>query len=155
MFLFFSFFLLYGTHPPSVICFLLKILHEEIFYFIQVYSIFCPLPVLFLLCRRQRRTASHFVQALEELKAHGRLSRPVLCSLHAGQELHLFCQACDLPICLECAATMHRDHRCCPAHSVIEHHGDRIRELVAVHLRPRLERLEVLLQKVIVFVSLD
>ncbi|KAF3694527.1 Tripartite motif-containing protein 45 [Channa argus] len=98
--------------------------------------------------RRQKRTASHSVQALEELKSRGRLCRPVLCSLHPGQELRLFCQPCDLPVCLECAATLHRDHRCCPTHNVIDHHGDRIRELVAVRLRPRLERLEESLRKV-------
>ncbi|KAF7654887.1 hypothetical protein LDENG_00063760 [Lucifuga dentata] len=98
--------------------------------------------------RRQKRTASHSIQRLEELKSRGRLCRPVLCSLHPGQELRLFCQPCDLPVCLECAATLHRDHRCCPTHDVIDHHGDRIRELVTVHLRPRLERLEESLQKV-------
>ncbi|CAN9498461.1 unnamed protein product [Ophioblennius macclurei] len=98
--------------------------------------------------RRQRRTASHSVQGLEELKARGRLCRPVLCSVHPGQELRLFCQPCDLPVCLECAATLHRDHRCCPAHDVIDRHGDRIRDLVTAHLRPRLERLEESLKKV-------
>uniref|UniRef100_A0A3Q0RG16 RING-type E3 ubiquitin transferase n=1 Tax=Amphilophus citrinellus TaxID=61819 RepID=A0A3Q0RG16_AMPCI len=98
--------------------------------------------------RRQKRTASHSVQALEELKARGRLCRPVLCTLHPGQELRLFCQPCDLPVCLECAATLHRDHRCCPTRDVIDRHGDRIRELIAVNLQPRLERLEESLQKV-------
>ncbi|KAK5598817.1 hypothetical protein CRENBAI_003921 [Crenichthys baileyi] len=98
--------------------------------------------------RRQKRTASHSVQAVAELKARGRLCRPVLCSLHPGQELRLFCQPCDLSVCLECAATLHREHRCCPTHDVIDHHGDRIRELVSVHLRPHLERLEESLQKV-------
>lgn len=98
--------------------------------------------------RRQKRTASHSVQSLDELKARGHLCRPVLCSLHPGQELRLFCQLCDLPVCLECAALLHRDHRCCPTHDVIDHHGDRIRELVTMHLRPRLERLEESLQKV-------
>lgn len=98
--------------------------------------------------RRQKRTASHSVQGLHELKSRGRLCRPVLCSLHPGQELRLFCQPCDLPVCLECAATLHRDHRCCPTHDVIDRHGDRIQELVSVYLRPRLERLEESLQKV-------
>ncbi|XP_071763731.2 E3 ubiquitin-protein ligase TRIM45 [Centroberyx gerrardi] len=98
--------------------------------------------------RRQKRTASHSVQSLQELKTQGRLSRPVLCSLHPGQELRLFCEPCDLPVCLECGATLHRDHRCCPARDVIHRHGDRIRELVTVRLRPRLERLEESLQKV-------
>ncbi|XP_034430722.1 tripartite motif-containing protein 45 [Hippoglossus hippoglossus] len=98
--------------------------------------------------RRQKRTASHSVQGLDELKSRGRLSRPVLCPLHPGQELRLFCQPCDLPVCLDCAVTLHRDHRCCPTHDVIDRHGDRIRELVAGQLRPLLERLEESLQKV-------
>nr|XP_046260518.1 tripartite motif-containing protein 45 [Scatophagus argus]XP_046260519.1 tripartite motif-containing protein 45 [Scatophagus argus]XP_046260520.1 tripartite motif-containing protein 45 [Scatophagus argus]XP_046260521.1 tripartite motif-containing protein 45 [Scatophagus argus] len=98
--------------------------------------------------RRQKRTASHSVQCLVELKSRGRLSRPVLCSLHPSQELRLFCQPCDLPVCLECAAMLHRDHRCCPTRDVIHRHGDRIRELVTGHLRPRLERLKDSLQKV-------
>ncbi|CAK6968486.1 tripartite motif-containing protein 45 [Scomber scombrus] len=98
--------------------------------------------------RRQKRTASHCVQRLEELRSRGRLCRPVLCSLHPGQELRLFCQPCDLPVCLECAATLHRDHRCCPTLDVIDRHGDHIRELVTARLRPRLEQLERSLQKV-------
>ncbi|KAA8593040.1 hypothetical protein FQN60_018495 [Etheostoma spectabile] len=98
--------------------------------------------------RRQKRTASHPVQCLEELKSRGRLCRPVLCSLHPGQELRLFCQPCDLPVCLECAAMLHRDHHCCPTHDVIDRYGDRIRELVMVRLRPCMERLKNSLQKV-------
>ncbi|KAM8857209.1 E3 ubiquitin-protein ligase TRIM45 [Synchiropus picturatus] len=98
--------------------------------------------------RRQRRTASHSIQSLAELKSRGRLCRPILCSLHPGQELRLFCQTCDLPVCLDCAGTLHCDHRCCPMHEVIDRHGDRIRELVTGHLRPQLEGLEQALEKV-------
>ncbi|KAM3607784.1 uncharacterized protein V6R79_013936 [Siganus canaliculatus] len=98
--------------------------------------------------RRQKRTASHSLQCLEELKSRGRLHRPILCRLHTDQELRLFCQLCDLPVCLECAATLHRDHRCCSTNDVIDRHGDRIRELVVTRLRPRLEHLKESLQKV-------
>ncbi|KAM9850598.1 E3 ubiquitin-protein ligase TRIM45 [Aulostomus maculatus] len=98
--------------------------------------------------RRQRRTASHSIQCLQDLKSQGRLCRPILCSLHPGKELRLFCQPCDRPVCLECATTLHCDHQCCPMHDVIDHHGDRIRELVTGCLRPRLEWLEYTLQKV-------
>ncbi|XP_017291527.1 tripartite motif-containing protein 45 [Kryptolebias marmoratus] len=98
--------------------------------------------------RRQKRTTSHSVYAVEELKARGRLCRPVLCSLHPSQELRLFCQPCDLPVCLECAAMLHPDHQCCPTLDVIDRHGDCIRELVSSCLRPRLEQLEEALQKV-------
>ncbi|XP_077393274.1 E3 ubiquitin-protein ligase TRIM45 [Festucalex cinctus] len=98
--------------------------------------------------RRQTRTASHSIQQLQDLKSQGRLCRPVLCALHPGQELRLFCQPCDLPVCLECAATLHSEHRCCPAHKVIGCHSDRIRTLVTVRLRPHLQKLEQTLQKV-------
>ncbi|TNN35999.1 Tripartite motif-containing protein 45 [Liparis tanakae] len=92
--------------------------------------------------RRQKRTACHSVQRLEELKSCGRLRRPILCSLHPGQELRLFCPPCDRPVCLECAATLHRDHGCRPARDAAERHGGRIREVVAASLRPRMERLK-------------
>lgn len=98
--------------------------------------------------RRQNRTSSHSIQNLQDLKSQGRLTRPVLCSLHPGQELRLFCEPCDLTVCLECAATFHRDHHCSPAHEVISHHGDRIRDLVVRTLRPRLSRLEETLRRV-------
>ncbi|XP_073702090.1 E3 ubiquitin-protein ligase TRIM45 [Garra rufa] len=98
--------------------------------------------------RRQKRTSSHSVQSLQELKSQGRLTRPVLCSLHPGQELRLFCEPCDLTVCLECAATFHRDHHCSSAHEVISPHGDRIRDLVVRSLRPRLVRLEDSLRRV-------
>lgn len=98
--------------------------------------------------RRQKRTASHSVQSLQELKSRGRICRPVLCPLHPGQELRLFCQPCDIPVCLECAATLHRDHHCRPTNDVVDQHGDQIRELVSGHLRPLLERLEESAQKV-------
>lgn len=102
----------------------------------------------YLPCRRQKRTSSHSIQSLQELKSQGRLTRPVLCSLHPGQELRLFCEPCDLTVCLECAATFHRDHHCSSAHEVISHHGDRIRDLVVRSLRPRLARLEDSLRRV-------
>ncbi|CAG08216.1 unnamed protein product, partial [Tetraodon nigroviridis] len=98
--------------------------------------------------RRQKRTASHSVRCLGELKSCGPLRRPVLCGLHPGQELRLFCQPCDLPVCLECAATLHRDHHCCPTRDIIHRHGDRIRELVSGRLRPHLEQLKDSLEKV-------
>uniref|UniRef100_A0AAY4D9F4 RING-type E3 ubiquitin transferase n=1 Tax=Denticeps clupeoides TaxID=299321 RepID=A0AAY4D9F4_9TELE len=98
--------------------------------------------------RRQKRTSSHSIQSVQDLKAQGRLSRPVLCSLHPGQELRLFCETCDQPVCLECSATFHREHHCCPTHDVIDGHGDSIRELVTRGLRPRLGRLEEALRTV-------
>ncbi|KAG7253328.1 hypothetical protein CRUP_030746 [Coryphaenoides rupestris] len=67
---------------------------------------------------------------------------------HRSEELRLFCEPCDRPVCLECAATFHRDHRCGAARHVVVRHGDRIRALVAGSLRPRLERLEESLMKV-------
>ncbi|XP_030643452.1 tripartite motif-containing protein 45 [Chanos chanos] len=98
--------------------------------------------------RRQKKTAAHSIQNLEELKSQGHLSRPVMCSLHPGQELRLFCDPCDITVCIECASTFHRDHKCTPTQDVINRHGDNIRELVTGSLRPRLERLEESLRRV-------
>ncbi|KAM8855549.1 E3 ubiquitin-protein ligase TRIM45 [Spinachia spinachia] len=98
--------------------------------------------------RRQKRTASHPVPRLEELKSRGCLRRPVLCSLHPDEEPRLFCPPCDLPVCLQCAAALHRDHGCRRALDVIGLQGGRIREVVASRLRPRMERLKDSLQKV-------
>ncbi|XP_037345415.2 E3 ubiquitin-protein ligase TRIM45 isoform X2 [Pungitius pungitius] len=98
--------------------------------------------------RRQKRTASHPVPRLEELKSRGGLRRPVLCPLHPDEEPRLFCPPCDLPVCPQCAAALHRDHGCRRAPDVIGLHGGRIREVVAARLRPRMERLKESLQKV-------
>ena len=51
-------------------------------------------------------------------------------------------------MCLECAATFHREHRCSPARDVVHRHGDRIREMVAGSLRPRMGHLEESLRRV-------
>lgn len=98
--------------------------------------------------RRQKRTSSHSIQTLQELKSQGRLTRPILCSLHPGQELRLFCEPCDLTVCLECAATFHREHHCSSTHEVISRYGDRIRDLLVRSLKPRLARLEESLRRV-------
>ncbi|XP_077473423.1 E3 ubiquitin-protein ligase TRIM45 isoform X1 [Stigmatopora argus] len=98
--------------------------------------------------RRQTRTSSHSIQPLQDLKSRGHLCRPVLCTHHQGQELLLFCQLCDLPVCIECASTLHSEHHCCPAHEVIGCHRDRIKTLITARLRPYLQRLEQTLQKV-------
>ncbi|XP_035264124.1 tripartite motif-containing protein 45 [Anguilla anguilla] len=91
--------------------------------------------------RRQKKTSSHSVQRLRDLKAQGRLSRPVLCPTHPGEELQLFCESCDLALCRQCAAAAHRDHQCGYARELVGRHGDRIRQLLrGVH--PRLRRLE-------------
>ncbi|KAJ8407425.1 hypothetical protein AAFF_G00279990 [Aldrovandia affinis] len=97
--------------------------------------------------RRQKKTSSHSVQRLRDLKAQGRLVRPVLCPLHPGEELRLFCDTCELALCRDCAATTHRSHQCGPAGDVVHRHGDRIRQLLrGVH--PRLARLEEALRGV-------
>ncbi|KAI1885161.1 hypothetical protein AGOR_G00217340 [Albula goreensis] len=97
--------------------------------------------------RRQKKTSSHLVQHLQDLKAQGRLSRPVLCPLHPGEEVRLFCDSCDLALCRECAVAGHRDHQCGYARDVVHRHGDRIRQLLrCVH--PRLRQLEEALRTV-------
>ncbi|XP_061092099.1 E3 ubiquitin-protein ligase TRIM45 [Conger conger] len=91
--------------------------------------------------RRQKKTSAHTVQSLRDLKAQGRLARPLLCPAHPGEELRLFCESCDLALCRECAASGHREHQCGFARDVVDRHGDRIRGLLG-GVRPRLARLE-------------
>uniref|UniRef100_A0A8C1TQ54 Uncharacterized protein n=1 Tax=Cyprinus carpio TaxID=7962 RepID=A0A8C1TQ54_CYPCA len=67
----------------------------------------------FLHCRSDFRSR---LQTQQELKSQGRLTRPVLCSLHPGQELRIFYESCDLTMCLEYAANFHRNHHCSSAH---------------------------------------
>ncbi len=59
---------------------------------------------LTLLCKgdtehheRARNTKSHKVVALEDIS--GPLHRPCFCKEHRSEELKLFCESCDKPIC--------------------------------------------------------
>ncbi|MFT7818275.1 tripartite motif-containing protein 45-like [Arapaima gigas] len=97
--------------------------------------------------RRQKRTSSHAVELLRELKAGGRLSRPSLCPQHPGLRLQLYCEPCDAVLCSDCAQTTHRGHLCCPTPDAAHPHAQHIRRLLE-DLRPQLGGLEEALRLV-------
>uniref|UniRef100_A0ACB8EU28 Uncharacterized protein n=1 Tax=Sphaerodactylus townsendi TaxID=933632 RepID=A0ACB8EU28_9SAUR len=82
--------------------------------------------------RRQKKTSSHAVVGLQDLKGNARLEKPIHCPSHPSEELKLFCELCDLPVCQACVAGPHRQHPYNMAASVIHKHGDSIRELLKV-----------------------
>ncbi|MBN3308173.1 TRI45 protein, partial [Amia calva] len=97
--------------------------------------------------RRQKKTSSHSMVCLQDLKTCGRVVKPVLCRLHPSEELRLFCETCDQPVCRECAVTGHRDHLCDYTTNVIHKHGDYIREL-AKNVQPHVGKLEAALNNI-------
>ncbi|XP_069035044.1 E3 ubiquitin-protein ligase TRIM45 isoform X1 [Lepisosteus oculatus] len=90
--------------------------------------------------RRQKKTSSHAVVRLQDLRRSGRVAMPVLCPLHPGEELRLFCETCDRPLCRECVVAAHREHACDYAAHVLPRHGEYIRQLVR-RVQPHAGRL--------------
>ncbi|KAL8202575.1 UNVERIFIED_CONTAM: hypothetical protein K2H54_019141 [Gekko kuhli] len=85
--------------------------------------------------KRQKKTASHAVVELRDLKGYTRLEKPIHCPAHPSEELRLFCERCDLPVCQECVVGAHRQHPYNMAANIIHKHGDSIRELVKITQR--------------------
>nr|XP_056705202.1 tripartite motif-containing protein 45 [Euleptes europaea] len=98
--------------------------------------------------KRQKKTASHAIVELQDLKGFTRLEKPIQCPSHPSEELKLFCERCDSPVCQECVVGAHRQHPCNLAANVVHKHGDSIRELLkatqghAGALRGALSRIE-------------
>ncbi|NXO10526.1 TRI45 protein, partial [Oriolus oriolus] len=80
--------------------------------------------------RRQKKTASHAVTELENTKDCSQAGKPLLCPSHPTEELRLFCEQCDQPVCRECVLGRHRQHPCDFTGNVIHRHGDALRELL-------------------------
>ncbi|XP_061221359.1 E3 ubiquitin-protein ligase TRIM45-like isoform X4 [Neopsephotus bourkii] len=80
--------------------------------------------------RRQKKTASHTVTELENSKDCNQAGEPLLCPSHPTEELRLFCEQCDQPVCQHCAVGRHRQHTCDFTGNVIRKHGDALRELL-------------------------
>ncbi|XP_077202437.1 E3 ubiquitin-protein ligase TRIM45 isoform X2 [Paroedura picta] len=85
--------------------------------------------------KRQKKTASHPIVELRDLKGYAHLEKPTPCPSHPPEELRLFCERCNLPVCQECVLGAHRQHPYNMAADVIHKHGDSIRELVKVTQR--------------------
>ena len=60
--------------------------------------------------KRDKATYSHKLVAIEELKSLGpsALSKPVLCKVHDGMHLKLYCESCEQTICTDCVMIQHR-----------------------------------------------
>ncbi|XP_074856937.1 E3 ubiquitin-protein ligase TRIM45 [Carettochelys insculpta] len=80
--------------------------------------------------RRQKKTASHAVVSLEDLEGYSQTGKPILCPSHPAEDLTLFCEQCDHPVCRDCVVGQHRQHQCDFAASVVHKHGDAMRELL-------------------------
>ncbi|KFP04611.1 Tripartite motif-containing protein 45, partial [Calypte anna] len=80
--------------------------------------------------RRQKKTASHAVTELENTKDSSHAGKPLYCPSHPTEQLKLFCEQCDQPVCQHCIVDRHRHHRCDFTSNVIHRHGDALRELL-------------------------
>ncbi|XP_043929066.1 tripartite motif-containing protein 45 [Protopterus annectens] len=80
--------------------------------------------------RKQTKTMSHNVVPLRDIKGSIRVTKPILCSFHPSEELKLFCETCDHPVCRDCVVTEHRDHAFDFTSRIINKHGDYVRELL-------------------------
>uniref|UniRef100_A0A8C8RYS6 RING-type E3 ubiquitin transferase n=1 Tax=Pelusios castaneus TaxID=367368 RepID=A0A8C8RYS6_9SAUR len=80
--------------------------------------------------RRQKKTASHAVVDLEDLKGYSQTGKPILCPSHPSEDLTLFCEQCEQPVCRDCVVGEHRQHPYDFAANVIHRHGDSMRDLL-------------------------
>lgn len=80
--------------------------------------------------RRQKKTASHAVTELENTKDCSQAGKPLFCPSHPTEELRLFCEQCDQPVCRDCIVDRHRQHPCDFTGNAIHRHGDALRELL-------------------------
>ncbi|NWS72079.1 TRI45 protein, partial [Crotophaga sulcirostris] len=80
--------------------------------------------------RRQTKTASHAVTELENTKDCSEAEKPVFCPSHPTEELRLFCEQCDQPVCQDCIRDRHQHHPYDFIGSVIHRHGDALQELL-------------------------
>uniref|UniRef100_U3JRJ4 RING-type E3 ubiquitin transferase n=1 Tax=Ficedula albicollis TaxID=59894 RepID=U3JRJ4_FICAL len=72
----------------------------------------------------------HAVTELESTKACSRAGKPFLCPSPPTEELQLFCEQCEQPVCRECVLRRHRQHPFDFTSSAIHKHGDALRELL-------------------------
>nr|XP_025959274.1 tripartite motif-containing protein 45 isoform X1 [Dromaius novaehollandiae] len=80
--------------------------------------------------RRQKKTASHAVAELEDIKDCSQAGKLLFCPSHPTEELRLFCEQCDQPVCRDCVVDGHRQHPYDFTGNVIHRHGNSLRELL-------------------------
>ncbi|XP_040854617.1 tripartite motif-containing protein 45 isoform X2 [Ochotona curzoniae] len=91
--------------------------------------------------RRQKKTTYHTMVDLKDLKGYSRIGKPIPCPTHPTEELSLFCERCDRPVCRDCVVGEHREHPCDFTSNVIHKHGDSVREILR-GTQPHVEALE-------------
>lgn len=82
--------------------------------------------------KRQKKTASHAVVELQDLKSYTHIEKPIQCLSHPSEELKLFCEQCGLPVCQECVVGEHWQHPSNFIGNVIRKHENSIQELLKV-----------------------
>ncbi|XP_004714924.1 tripartite motif-containing protein 45 [Echinops telfairi] len=97
--------------------------------------------------RRQKKTMYHTMVDLKDLKGYSRIGKPILCPTHPAEELRLFCELCDRPVCRDCVVGEHREHPCDFTSNVIHKHGDSMRELLK-GTQPHVQALEEALAQI-------
>ncbi|NXJ11803.1 TRI45 protein, partial [Odontophorus gujanensis] len=80
--------------------------------------------------RRQKKTASHVVTELESTGDCSQAGKPFFCPSHPAEELRLFCEQCDQPVCRVCVVEGHQQHPYDFTSNVVHRHGDSLRELL-------------------------
>ncbi|XP_007485334.2 tripartite motif-containing protein 45 isoform X2 [Monodelphis domestica] len=80
--------------------------------------------------RRQKKTAFHSIMPLKDLKGYNQIGKAIVCSIHPPEELNLFCEQCDQPVCRDCVLGDHREHTYDLVSNVIYKHGNSIRDLL-------------------------
>lgn len=97
--------------------------------------------------RRQKKTTYHTMVDIKDLKDYSRVGKPILCPAHPAEELRLFCELCDQPVCRDCVVGEHREHPYDFTSNVIHKHGDSVRDLLR-GTQPRVEALEEALAQI-------
>lgn len=91
--------------------------------------------------RRQKKTTCHIMVDLKDLKGYSRVGKPIPCPDHPAEELRLFCELCDQPVCRDCVVGEHREHPYDFTSNVIHKHGDTMRQLLR-DTQPHVQALE-------------
>nr|KAF6414658.1 tripartite motif containing 45 [Molossus molossus] len=97
--------------------------------------------------RRQKKTTYHTMVDIKDLKGYSQIGKAILCPAHPAEELRLFCELCDQPVCRDCVVGEHREHPCDFTSNVIHKHGDSVRELLK-GTQPHVEALEEALAQI-------
>ncbi|NXS55241.1 TRI45 protein, partial [Brachypteracias leptosomus] len=80
--------------------------------------------------RRQKKAAFHAVMELENAKDCSQAGKSLFCPSHPTEEMKLFCEQCDQPVCRDCIVDRHWQQPYDSTGNVIHRHGDALWELL-------------------------